>query len=145
MGHAITDIPGIGSSSAEILAKNGYRTVQQVGETTPEKLGAVPGFGLIRAARVIKLANALLTAPATDALAPSKTRVRPKRAAPRAAQPAVVGGAEKQEPDKPKKDKPKKGKKKDKDKDKKKDKKKQKKKDKKKQKKKGKSKKGKKK
>jgi len=123
MSKAITDIPGIGSSSAGILAQNGYRTVQEIAETTAEKLGAVPGFGTIRATRVIKLANELLTAPVTDTLAPAKTRARPERAAPRSVQPAVAVGTEKQESEKPKKDKPKKEKsKKDRKKDNKKDK-----------------------
>jgi NAD-dependent DNA ligase len=107
MGKTISDIPGIGPSTAEVMAKNGYKTVQQIAETTAEKLGGVPGFGMIRATRVIKLANEVLTAPVTATSPPAKTRARPKRATPK---PAAAGETEKQDKKKDKK----KGKKKDK-------------------------------
>jgi NAD-dependent DNA ligase len=110
MGVSITDIPGIGPSAAETLKKNGYETLQHIAETTAEKLEAVPGFGMIRATRVIKLANELLTAPVPGTLPPAKNRPGPKRAAPRVAQPSVASGTEKQEPEKPETDKPKKDK-----------------------------------
>ena len=128
MGKTITDIPGIGPSTAEVLAKNGFKTLQQIAGSTVEKLAAVPGFGMIRAARVIKLANALPTAPVTKSSPVARTRAKPKRAVPKASKPAAASDAEKQEAEKPKKDKStkdksKKGKKKDKsNKDKKKDK-----------------------
>jgi creatinine amidohydrolase/Fe(II)-dependent formamide hydrolase-like protein len=76
MGATVTDISGIGPSAAETLRKSGYGTLRQIADTSVEKLGAVHGFGEIRATRIINRANELLRSSQTDA--PSASRTRPR-------------------------------------------------------------------
>jgi NAD-dependent DNA ligase len=79
MNSAITDIPGIGPAAAKTLMENGFKSLREIADTTIDKLAAVPGFGSIRAGRVIKAANEVLSN-AADAVAeadkPATTRSR---------------------------------------------------------------------
>ena len=59
MANTLTDISGIGAAAAAKLTEAGFRTVEDVANATPEALGAVPGFGAARAAKVIDAASAL--------------------------------------------------------------------------------------
>jgi hypothetical protein len=53
MGQAkVTDIPGIGPHTAQILAGNGIETVEALAALSPQELAALPGFGAARAAAI---------------------------------------------------------------------------------------------
>lgn len=59
MAILITEVWGIGNQSAEILAKHGYRSLKDLAETTESELAKVPGFGVIRARKIIASARSL--------------------------------------------------------------------------------------
>jgi len=63
MNVTITEISGIGTKTAEILTKHGFKTVTAIAGSTAEKLSSIPGFGAARARTIIKAATALLTDP----------------------------------------------------------------------------------
>jgi nucleotidyltransferase/DNA polymerase involved in DNA repair len=65
MKKVITDIPGIGPSTAKILGERGFKTAKAIAGTTVKKLSRVPGFGALRAGTVIKAAKQLIAATAT--------------------------------------------------------------------------------
>jgi len=48
----VTDIPGIGPHTAQILAANGIETVEALAALSPQELAALPGFGAARAAAI---------------------------------------------------------------------------------------------
>lgn len=53
MGQArVTDIPGIGPHTAQVLAGNGIETVEALAALSPQELAALPGFGTARAAAI---------------------------------------------------------------------------------------------
>ena len=53
MGQAkLTDIPGIGPHTAQLLVDNGIESVEALASLPAEKLAAMPGFGPMRAAAV---------------------------------------------------------------------------------------------
>ncbi len=56
----VTDVKGIGKSTAERLAEHGFRTVEDLAHRAVGLLTAVPGFGLRRAMLVRESAAALL-------------------------------------------------------------------------------------
>ncbi|MCP4431126.1 MAG: helix-hairpin-helix domain-containing protein, partial [Gammaproteobacteria bacterium] len=62
MTISLTHIQGIGSSTTKILADNGFESVHQLASSTITQLTKVPGFGAVRANRVISAAIELLTA-----------------------------------------------------------------------------------
>ncbi len=55
----LTLVKGIGPATAEKLATAGLTTAEDLAATTPEQLGAVPGFGEFRAKQVIAHARQL--------------------------------------------------------------------------------------
>lgn len=57
---AITSITGIGPGTAEILAQHGFTSVTDIARASVGQLQSVPGFGAIRASRIIDAAVALL-------------------------------------------------------------------------------------
>ena len=59
MPTSLTLVKGIGPVTAEKLAAAGLATVEDLAATTPEQLGAVPGFGEFRAKQVIAHARQL--------------------------------------------------------------------------------------
>ena len=63
MSTPITAIPGIGASTAELLANHGFKSAESIASTSVENLSLVPGFGEIRSANTIKAAACFL---ATD-------------------------------------------------------------------------------
>ena len=72
----LTNISGIGPSTARVLTENGFATVEGVAQATDKDLAKVPGFGAVRAAEVIKAAQSLLSVdktPGSDA-APEKVK-----------------------------------------------------------------------
>ena len=60
MSTPITAIPGIGASTADLLANHGFKSAESIATTSVENLSLVPGFGEIRAANTIKAAAGLL-------------------------------------------------------------------------------------
>ena len=60
MKKKLTDIPGIGAATAVIMDEQGFATILDVANATPDMMTAVPGFGAIRANRVIAAAQKLL-------------------------------------------------------------------------------------
>jgi hypothetical protein len=72
MTTPIVKIKGIGLHSAEILTENGFKSVEDLAETTEETLGKLHGFGPARAKKVIKAARALCNAKSdTEVSSPS--------------------------------------------------------------------------
>lgn len=61
MPIALTRIPGIGPSTAKVLIENGFKSAQQLADSTIAQLAAVPGFGAARASRTINAAIASLS------------------------------------------------------------------------------------
>ncbi len=59
MKHSITDIPGIGESTATLLADHGIDSVKTLRKGGMKKLCRVPGFGEMRAASVLAAADTL--------------------------------------------------------------------------------------
>jgi len=59
MKHALTDIPGIGESTAAQLVEHGIDSVNVLIKGGKKKLGKVPGFGDIRSATVLAAAKGL--------------------------------------------------------------------------------------
>lgn len=59
MKHALTDIPGIGTQTATILAEHGIVSVKKLLKGGTSELVRVPGFGDKRAAIVLKAAAEL--------------------------------------------------------------------------------------
>jgi len=65
MTLTVTEVRGIGASTAETLKKHGFKTVANLASATVEQLTAIPGFSQSRAKNTIEAAQALLdTAPA---------------------------------------------------------------------------------
>ncbi|MEA3548185.1 MAG: helix-hairpin-helix domain-containing protein [Thermodesulfobacteriota bacterium] len=60
MKKKLTDIPGIGPATAVIMDEQGFTTILDVANATPDMLTAMPGFGIIRANRIIAAAQKLL-------------------------------------------------------------------------------------
>ena len=61
MAQSILDVKGIGKVTSAILAKSGFKTANDLANTSVEKLAALPGFSETRAMQVIKNANDLIT------------------------------------------------------------------------------------
>jgi Holliday junction resolvasome RuvABC DNA-binding subunit len=57
--HALTDIPGIGESTAALLAEHGIDSVKALIKGGAKGLMKVPGFGEKRAATTLEAAAAL--------------------------------------------------------------------------------------
>jgi len=84
METAITTIPGIGPSTAKILMEHGFKSLPEIAAATIAQVAAVPGFSTIRAGRIIKAANNLLSAQADgDAPAAQTTTSPPPRTIPK--------------------------------------------------------------
>ena len=56
---SLTDVNGIGAVAASALRKAGVKTPASLAKATVERIAAIPGFGVVRAAAVIKAAAAL--------------------------------------------------------------------------------------
>jgi hypothetical protein len=83
MESALTTIPGIGSSTAKILMEHGFKSLPEIAAATIAQVAAVPGFSTIRAGRIIKAANNLLSASADGDARAAQTTTSPRRAAPK--------------------------------------------------------------
>jgi nucleotidyltransferase/DNA polymerase involved in DNA repair len=79
MTTIITDIPGIGPSTAKVLGENGFKTVEEIAGTTVEKLSKVPGFGAVRASAAIRAANGPLSTSRPRRATTAISRIRPIR------------------------------------------------------------------
>ena len=66
MATPLTEIPGIGPSTAEILQAQGFDSAETLAASTVEKVSEVPGFGRLRATAVIRAANELVNTTATE-------------------------------------------------------------------------------
>lgn len=60
MKTPITEIPGIGPSTAETLAAHGFASVEDIAASDIESLSKVPGFGRVKAGRAIVTAITLV-------------------------------------------------------------------------------------
>lgn len=60
MSTPLTEIPGIGPSTAEVLQAHGFDSAETLAASAVKKVSEVPGFGEIRAAAVLKAANAIV-------------------------------------------------------------------------------------
>ena len=56
----ITEVKGIGSSTAGILAREGITTAEDLATANLDRLISIPGFSVLRATRIIADARALL-------------------------------------------------------------------------------------
>ena len=76
MSHSLTDVRGIGPSTAPLLIAEGIDSVKELATASMARVAAVRGFSDTRAAEVIKAARALLWGNASD----SETKVaKPKK------------------------------------------------------------------
>ena len=82
MATPLTEIPGIGPSTAEILQTQGFDSAETLAASTVEKVSEVPGFGSLRASAVIRAANELLNINTTEN-AESKTAKTKNKASPK--------------------------------------------------------------
>jgi NAD-dependent DNA ligase len=62
MSASLTDVKGIGPTSAQKLTANGITTAEALAAASPEQLAAVPGFGPLRAVKIIEDARQLFSA-----------------------------------------------------------------------------------
>jgi predicted RecB family nuclease len=86
MNPTITDVPGIGPTTAEALAEHRIKTVRALANASLEKIAAVPGFSEARAAKVKAAAAALLAnraagAPLPEEAPPEETPEKTKQKA----------------------------------------------------------------
>lgn len=73
MKPQLTDVQGIGPTTAKALEAQGLRTVAALAKASTDKVVAAPGFGEIRAAEVIAAAAALLAAAGTPQVEAKKS------------------------------------------------------------------------
>lgn len=86
MATPITEVRGIGASTAAVLEKHGFRSAEDLAAATVADIAAVPGFGESRAQKVKDAANDRLNnPPATAEAAPAPA---PAPAAEESQQPA---------------------------------------------------------
>ena len=57
MGHSITDVAGIGLSTATLLSDHGIKSAEALARSSLERLQSIPGFGPVRAQRVLAAAQ----------------------------------------------------------------------------------------
>ena len=81
MTIALTQVPGIGPSTAKVLAENGINSAQQLADTTLAQLTKVPGFGSARASRAIKAAIESLASTDDATTKTDQPTQRPRRTA----------------------------------------------------------------
>ena len=110
MTTQIERVAGVGPHAAQVLKKSGFTTIAKLANATVAQLSEVPGFGGVRAERVINSAKELLAGQASGGTAkkPARTAKSAAPAAEKTAKPAEDSAADKTE----KKDKKKKKKKK---------------------------------
>lgn len=78
MKTPVTDVTGIGPHTAKLLNEHGFSSAESLAATTTEKLSEVPGFGPLRAQRVIDAAKDVIP-PTTK---PSKPESKSKDVTP---------------------------------------------------------------
>ncbi len=109
MATPITEIRGIGASTAAVLAKHGFKSAEDLAKASIDEIVAVPGFGESRAQKIKEAANERLTNPPAPAeAAPAVAEAKPAKAATAA---VVKGVKEKKVKEKKVKEKKAKGKK----------------------------------
>jgi transcription termination factor NusA len=65
MPSKVTNISGIGSTTAAILSEHNFKSVESIAQSTVEELSAVPGFSASRADKIIIAARQLLDSKAS--------------------------------------------------------------------------------
>ena len=60
MKKLVVEVAGIGQATSIVLAKHGFKTVDDIAGASIESLSAVPGFAGVRSVQTIKKAKALL-------------------------------------------------------------------------------------
>lgn len=80
MNTPVTEVAGIGLHTAQLLKEHGITSTEELAETTVKKLMKVPGFGAVRAQRVLDAAKKLIGPPATTT-PKSKDKPSPKKKA----------------------------------------------------------------
>ena len=106
MATPITEVRGIGASTAAVLAKHGFSSAEDLASASIADIAAVPGFGESRAQKIKDAANDRLNNPAMGA----ETAPAPEAVSGESEQIAEAGSKSKKKADKKKK-KEKKGKK----------------------------------
>ena len=113
MTFTLNDVKGLGPSSVKDLGAQGIRTVNDLAHASIADVSATPGFGDVRAARVIKAAADLLGSEA--AMSTKTTSDKPageiqanKQSGPAASTGGTASQPEKEKPKDKKKDKKKK-------------------------------------
>jgi len=96
--RALTEVKGIGPSTAGALSEHGISSAEDLAQATVEAIAAVPGFSQARAVSMKKAAEELLAGVAVAAPSKRSTPVGE-------IQVASAKGGEKEKPKKPKKDK----------------------------------------
>ena len=81
MTASLTQISGIGPSTAKVLIDNGFKSAEQLAGTTTALLGKVPGFAAARASRTINAAKEFLAAADDVSTKAIQTTKRPRRVA----------------------------------------------------------------
>ena len=66
MSHSLTDVPGVGASTAEILIANNVDSVNKLAGIDIGELTRVPGIGKITGQKMIQAARGLLAADKTE-------------------------------------------------------------------------------
>ena len=112
MATPITEIRGIGASTAAVLAKHGFKSAEDLAKASIDEIVAVPGFGESRAQKIKEAANERLSNPPAPAEAAPAAPAAAEAKPPKAAKAAVVKGVkEKKVKEKKVKEKKAKGKK----------------------------------
>ncbi len=62
MTTPLTKVQGVGSHTASILEKHGIKSAEDLAQATTHTLMEVPGFGPLRAAKIISTAQSLFAA-----------------------------------------------------------------------------------
>ncbi len=60
MTQSILDVRGIGPAMQVVLAKNGFKTIEDLANTSVEQLVVIPGFSELKATQVINDARNLV-------------------------------------------------------------------------------------
>ena len=78
MPTPLTEIPGIGPSTAEVLQANGFDSAETLAASTVEKISEVPGFGTSRATTVLEAARQIAVPDKSKTERPANKKVKQK-------------------------------------------------------------------
>ncbi len=79
MPTPVTQISGIGPSTAELLRASGFRSAEKIASSDAKSLSAVPGFGPVRAQATIAAAKALVGQSSLPSESKGKAKTKAER------------------------------------------------------------------